>query len=108
MVEIGFRTNQVKMRRCQVNTGTRFFDNVLHRNSGKIPGSTHEYIVHIFTRRPPGFKTEPGGCIRLGIAINNQHLFSSLVTKSCNVQAAGCLTGTAFVMRKGNDSNFTT
>ena len=59
-------------------------------------------------RRPPGFKTEPGGCIRLGIAINNQHLFSSLVTKAGNIQAAGCLACTAFVVRKGNYSNFTT
>lgn len=108
MVEIGFRTNQVEVCRCQVNTGTRFFDNVLHRNPRKIPGSTHEYIVHIFTRCPPWFKPEPGSCICLGIAINNQHPFSSLVTKSRNVQAAGCLTGTALVMRKGNDSNFTT
>jgi hypothetical protein len=64
-------------------------------------------VIHIFAGST-GVDTEPGGCIRLRIAINNQHLPSGFMTKTGNIQAGCCLACTSFMVRKGNDCNYTT
>jgi hypothetical protein len=55
-----------------------------------------------------GVDAKPGGCVRLGIAINNQHLSPHLVTKAGDIQAGSCLARPSFMVRKGNDCNDTT
>jgi hypothetical protein len=64
-------------------------------------------MIHIFTGSA-GVDTEPGGRIRLRIAINNQDLSPCLMTKTGNIQAGGRLASTSFMVRKSNDCNYTT
>ncbi len=73
----------------------------------EIVNPTHKNVVHIFAGST-GVDTQPGGCIRLGIAINNQHLSPHLVTKAGDIQAGCCLACPSFMVRKGNDCNDTT
>jgi hypothetical protein len=53
-------------------------------------------------------KSESCRCIRLGIAVNNEHRFPSLCQKAGNIEAGGRFTRTAFMVRKGNDRYYIT
>ena len=108
MIKVRFRADKIKVCRCKINPGCSLYNDVLHPDFGKIIDPTHKHLVHIFSGSGTGVDTEPGGRIRLRIAINNQHLSPGFLTKAGNIQAGGCLASTSFMVRKGNDCNYTT
>jgi hypothetical protein len=108
MIEIRFRTDKIKVCGCKINAGSSFYYDFLHPDFRKIINPTHKHLVHIFAGSSTGVDTEPGGRIRLRIAINNQYFSPGFLTKAGNIQAGGCLASTSFMVRKSNDWNYTT